>query len=189
MLNRKELSLSSPSFQSPYLIIGEVRSSHGLKGEFYVHLYSKDCIDHLKNLKSKALKKVKFFKKNQIQASSIEDFRPFKKGLLIKLSHLHSIEDALSYKSFQMGLLLSLMTSTLGEKIYLHEILNFKVRLKGGPTIGFISGFSSNGVQDLILLETPEGTKNIPLVDEFISKTSFKDKFLEMDFPEGILSL
>jgi len=76
-----------------------------------------------------------------------------------------------------------------GENLYLREILGFKV-LADEIEIGIVVEFSSNGPQDLIVVESREKKKIlIPLVKEFIVNIDNKLKIVTMDLPPGLLEV
>ncbi|HWU42273.1 MAG TPA: ribosome maturation factor RimM, partial [Bdellovibrio sp.] len=82
-----------------------------------------------------------------------------------------------------------LFVSKPGETIYLSEIKNFKVKNPEQKTLGEIIDFSSNGVQDLLVVDVAGKKVEIPFVDAFIKKIDFKHQTIVMDIPEGLLDL
>ena len=52
--------------------------------------------------------------------------------------------------------------------------------------LGEIVGFSSNGPQDLLVVEANGKTVEIPFVDAFIKKIDFKHQSVVMELPEGL---
>ena len=83
-----------------------------------------------------------------------------------------------------------LLISEPGETIFLGEILGFQLRGPDGQVLGEVVDFSSNGLQDLLVVKGPGGKKSdVPFVDDFIVELNFDEKFLVMDLPEGLLDL
>ncbi|MGZ5279811.1 MAG: ribosome maturation factor RimM, partial [Pseudobdellovibrionaceae bacterium] len=83
-----------------------------------------------------------------------------------------------------------LLESEEGDTIYLSEIQNFSIVNTQGEELGYISGFSSNVAQDLLIVEKKSGGQaEIPFVEDFIVKIHFEEKKIEMNLPEGIWDL
>ena len=82
-----------------------------------------------------------------------------------------------------------LLISKPGETIYLSEIKNFKLKDPDQKVLGEIVGFSSNGAQDLLVVESGGRKAEVPFVDAFIKKIDFKQQVVVMDLPEGLLDL
>ena len=75
-----------------------------------------------------------------------------------------------------------------GEQIYLKQILEFEVIDPKGVKLGVIRSFSTNGLQDLLVIETVDGREGlIPLVDAFLVHIDFDKKQVTMDLPPGLL--
>ena len=69
------------------------------------------------------------------------------------------------------------------------ELIDFKVLLADGRHVGKVKGFSSNGAQDLLIIEELSGKESeVPLVKPFIKRLSFKDRVIELELPKGLLA-
>ena len=79
------------------------------------------------------------------------------------------------------------MVSIRGETIFLHEILNFSLISEKNEVLGQISGFSSNGVQDLLIVKNQSGEHMVPFVAPWIMDLNFKDHTVQMNLPPGLL--
>ena len=85
----------------------------------------------------------------------------------------------------------SLFQSPKGERLYLRELLNFKV-LDGRTDrlVGLVVGLSSNGPQDLLEVETESGSRIlIPLVEQYSPKFDFEGQQLTLNLPEGLIEV
>lgn len=78
-----------------------------------------------------------------------------------------------------------------GETVFLHQILGFELRGRDGAPLGRVTGFSSNGAQDLLEIEigSGESVRLVPFVDDFIVDIDFDKRQLRMDLPPGLLSV
>jgi 16S rRNA processing protein RimM len=165
--------------------VGKVREAHGLKGDLYILIFSGD-ISWAKRMKQFGLKS-----KNDeiIHRYSVEKTKPFKKGLIIKATGINDRTAAEKLESMEFFVDEDLLISKPGETIYLSEIKNFKLKDPDQKVLGEIVGFSSNGAQDLLVVESGGRKAEVPFVDAFIKKIDFKQQVVVMDLPEGLLDL
>lgn len=166
-------------------LVGKVREAHGLKGDLYILVFSGD-ISWAKRMKHFGLKS-----KNEevIQKYTVEKSKPFKKGLIVKASDVNDRTTAEKLQALEFYVEEDLLVSKPGETIYLSEIKNFKLKDPNQKVLGEIVGFSSNGVQDLLVVESNGRTAEVPFVDAFIKKIDFKHQTVVMDLPEGLLDI
>lgn len=165
--------------------IGKVREAHGLKGDLYVLIFSGD-VSWVKKVKTFALKN----KGGEVDTYEIERIKPFKKGVIVKGKGItdRTLAEGLEHSEFMIDA--ELLVSKPGETIFLNEILNFKLKDVEQVVLGDIVGFSSNGVQDLLVVQTKADKKvEVPFVDQFIKKIDFKHQAVVMDLPEGLFDL
>ena len=167
-------------------LVGKVREAHGLKGDLYVLVFSGD-ISWAKKMKSFTLKK-----KNEEEAYEfeVERIKPFKKGIIVKGKGIADRTAAEGLEHSEFFIAEDLLVSAPGERIFLNEIQNFKLKDAEQVLLGEIVSFSSNGVQDLLVVKTTDDKKvEVPFVDEFIKKIDFKHQTVVMDLPEGLFDL
>lgn len=173
-----------------YVTVGKVRDAHGLKGEVFCVLFGEESpwLEKTKTVtlerrepspESKELKPVQY--RYEIARS-----KAHKAGLILRLQGLDDRTQAEGFRGAMLLVPEEAMESQPGERIFLRELKGFEV-LKLGEPIGRLVDFSSNNAQDLIVVETPKGRFEIPLVEEFLIAVDFKKKTLNMDIPEGLL--
>jgi 16S rRNA processing protein RimM len=165
--------------------IGKVREAHGLKGDLYILIFSGD-VSWVTKVKTFALKN----KGGEVDTYEIERIKPFKKGVIVKGKGItdRTLAEGLEHSEFLIDA--ELLVSKPGETIFLNEILNFKLKDVEQVVLGDIVGFSSNGVQDLLVIQTKAAKKvEVPFIDEFIKKIDFKHQAVVMDLPEGLFDL
>lgn len=169
-------------------LVGKVRDAHGLKGELFIHIPSGD-ISWMTRLEKFYLKS-KLNEEDEVQTFSVQKLKPFKTGLIVKAEEVADRNASESLKSFDFYIDDELLVSNEGETIYLGEILNFKLKNPAQELQGTVVGFSSNGVQDLLVVETLKGKKaEVPFVEAFIKRIDFKQETLVMELPEGLLNI
>lgn len=166
-------------------LVGKVREAHGLKGDLYVLIFSGD-ISWAKRMKSFGLKDKE---SGEILNFTVERTKPFKKGIIVKAAELQDRTAAEGVEHLEFFVDDELLVSKPGETIYLSEIKNFKLKNSEQTVLGEIVGFSSNGVQDLLVVEAGGKKVEVPFVDAFIKKIDFKHQTVVMDLPEGLFDI
>ena len=167
-------------------LVGKVKEAHGLKGEFYILVFSGE-VSWLPRLKSCG---IKLKSQSEPQSFAVEKVKPFKDGFILKTVEVKDRTQAETFKGAEFHIDEVLLVSKKGETIYLSEILNFKVKDKDQTDIGQIVAFSTNGAQDLLVVKKADGKDiEIPFVEAFIKKIDWKHNTLVMDLPEGLTDL
>ena len=166
-------------------LVGKIREAHGLKGDLYVLIFSGDISW------AKRMKKFNLQGKNsdETQEFTVERVKPFKKGLIVKAKEVADRTAAEGLEHMEFFIDEDLLVSKPGETIYLNEIKNFKLKDVEQKVLGEIVDFSSNGVQDLLVVEANGKKVEVPFVDAFIKKIDFKHQAVVMDLPEGLFDL
>lgn len=169
-------------------IVGKVREAHGLKGDLYIHIPSGD-VSWMARLQKFYLK-TKVQELDEVQTYTVQKLKPFKTGLLVKAEEINDRNASEALKAFEFLIDDELLVSKEGETIYLGEIKNFKLKNSNQDLLGEITGFGSNGAQDLLIVKTVKGkTAEVPFVEAFIKRIDFKQETVVMELPEGLLDL
>ncbi len=168
-----------------FKLVGKIKDAHGLKGEFYVLIFSGDTswISQLKQiqLKNPITEEIQEFKKFKTKA--------FKKGFILSIEGIADRTQAEKYHGFTLSIPSKLFITKPGETIYLSEIADFFIHDLQGIVLGQIVGFSTNGSQDLLVVQGEKSKADIPFVSAFIKEINFAQKFIIMDLPEGLFDL
>jgi 16S rRNA processing protein RimM len=180
---KNNVSDSAPAVPSTRKV-GKVTGVHGLKGELYVYVFSKD-VSWIDDLKEIVLEDVKGVRK----IFPVESLRPFKEGFLVFVKGITDRTAAEGLRGLLVYVDADLFTTDEGdESFYLVEIENFKVFDKEIP-LGVIEAFSSNTVQDLLVVRMENGVVEIPLVEDFLVDIDFDKKEVHMDLPAGLIEV
>ena len=156
--------------------VAKVRDAHGLKGELFVVSFSRDCL-WIEKCESFWLKEREF---------RILSFRRHKNGVIAVLEGIGDRTEAEKWIGFPVEIETESLISKKGENLFLREIEGFEV-VQSEQSLGPIVGFSSNGVQDLLQVETLNGVQEIPLIPEFLVEIQWSQKKLFMNLPEGLI--
>lgn len=166
-----------------YKVVGVVKDAQGIKGEIFVRLFAGEC-DWLKQLTEVRLKTA-----NQTEVFQIERARPHKNGIVFKLQGCQDRNHAETFKGYEFEIPSFLLIAKVGEKPYLQEVLGFEVIDKNIGSVGVIQGFSTNGLQDLLLIPRQGKEIMVPFVAPFIEKMDFPNRQITMDLPEGLVEV
>jgi len=163
-------------------LVGKVKDAQGLRGEFYVLVFSGEI--------SWSAKLTHFQLRNEAGEShdfKVKKIRPNKKGIVLSCEEISDRTQAEKWIGFQFLIPENLLVSKKGEAIYLGEILNFSLLGEKEEVLGMISGFSSNGVQDLLIVKNDKGEHMVPFVSPWIMDLDFEKRTVQMNLPAGLL--
>lgn len=174
-------------------LVGKIKDAHGLKGEMYVLVFSGDVswledldVFGLGDLPERGTEPGPDAIKRTLK---IERAKPYKDGCIVKAEGIEDRTAAEKVKGQGFYLADENFVAEEGETIYLAEILNFEVVDTESKVIGKIVAFSSNGPQDLLVVDTGRGRAEIPFVDAFTVEVDHDAKRVVMDLPEGLLEI
>ena len=167
--------------------IGIVSDAHGIRGDIYVVIFSGDVSWIAKmteiNLASSSTESVVSYKIKKIKA--------FKKGFIASIHEIIDRNQAEELKKQEVWIDEKLLVSNDGEQPFLNELIHFEViDLKLGR-IGKVIQFSSNGEQDLLVLDKTVNNQNIeiPFIKQFVNQVDYHAKKIMTDLPEGLIQI
>lgn len=173
--------------------IGKIKSSHGIKGEVFILIFSKDTSWVKHNLVLHLSKNNSDFKEY-----TILKFKIHKEGVIATLNDLKTRNESDLLIGTDIYIDISIFKSNSGESLYLIEIEGFTVFDQQLKNIGYIAGFSTNGLQDLLIIKdkktdglssSVQAEYEIPFVKEFIVNIDYLNKILTTNLPEGLLDI
>lgn len=167
--------------------VGKIKEPHALKGELYVLVFSKDIswFHQLTEFRLSASDDPEAGK-----TFEVERIKPFREGLMLKPKNISTRNESDLLKGQMFFIPETLLSSEVGETIFLSEVQDFEITDPNDKKLGHITGFSSNGLQDLLVVLTVEGkVAEIPFVQDFILDLNFEKKQIKMSLPEGLLDL
>ena len=178
MIDEQEQTSPSPSLRK----IGKITGVHGLKGELFVYVFSKD-VSWIEELSELILEN----SKGEQSTFKVESHRPFKDGFLVFLAGISDRNEAENHRGKLVYVDSELfVTEDDDDSFYLAEIEGFKVFDKD-KLLGTIVGFSSNTAQDLLIVEGVDLKVEIPLVEDFLESIDFEKLEVRMNLPEGLV--
>ncbi len=165
--------------------VGFVKKPHGVKGECLVFLNVKSS-----SWSEKKITRFRVQKKNsEVLELKVSSVRQCHKGLIVLFEKMRTPQQVnKELKGAKVFIPKSFLISKKGEQLYLIEVLNFFVFCKG-ECLGRIVNFSSNGHQDLLVIEKEKKRYQLPFVTEFVERIDFEKKIVFMTLPEGLVGL
>lgn len=164
-----------------YISIGWVKDAHGIKGEIFV------AVPGGMGPWLTQIKELKLQKKEDVRRYTIRHSRPHKEGVIFQLMDVLDRNTSETLKAYEVFINEKHLVAKPGETPYLREILGFTVHDKALGPIGTVKGFSSNGSQDLLLVDYKNHEVMIPFVKVFVEEMSFKERSIKMNLPEGLV--
>ena len=177
--NKNQIS----SLQAGHKVVGKVKDAQGLKGEIFVRLFADRC-DWFDSLKTVVLTH-----EQQIMTAELVKMRLHKNGLVIKMQGLEDRTQAEKLKGWYLEIPESHLISEVGEKLFLNEVMGFRVISKALGEIGPVRGFSGTSYQDTMLVDYKGREVMIPFVKPIVQEISHVNQQIFVDLPEGLLDL
>ena len=162
--------------------VGIISDAHGIRGEVYVILFSGDN-SWVENLKEIKIKSTPFNSKTAHNKTTeknleIQKIKSFKKGFICSFSNIKTRNQAEELKKMEVWIQSDMFISQDGEQPFLAELLGFEVFDSTQGLIGKVNGFSSNGDQDLLVLDKSVNNQKIeiPFVKQFVNLLKMKNE-------------
>jgi len=165
--------------------VGWIKDAHGIRGDNYIQLYAKTA-DWLEKLDQIFLLKPGAA---DLSAHKVSFKRPHKEGLVLRFSESKDRNYAETLRKSGVYIPADwLETADDDDEFFLGEVEGFKLLDEAGTELGEITGFSSNGVQDILNIALPDGREGlVPFVEAFIVAIDFDAETVTMDLPPGLL--
>ncbi len=166
---------------SRLLKVAYVSKAHGIKGEVFIcPLNSRPDWPH--PLREVIIGGAVF---------SVQKYSPHKNGLIFQLEGCQTRPAAEALKAQAVFLPKKLFKSAKGERLYLAELLSFRVEVSGQGPIGSVQSFQSSGAGDFMLVKQrgKETAILIPFVAAYIKDICFLKKALTLNLPENFLEI
>lgn len=169
--------------------IGKVKDAHGIRGEIFVIVFSGEApwLDRLKELNIHGVRS----KGDGWLTLDLKSARLHKNGFIASSPQIQNRNEAEALKGCELYVPEEFLISEPGDSIFLSEIEGFKVLLADGTELGQIIGFSSNGVQDLLVVRDRKNNDEreilIPLIPEFVGEIRFEKSEIVMILPPGLI--
>ncbi|RYZ67477.1 MAG: 16S rRNA processing protein RimM, partial [Proteobacteria bacterium] len=163
-----------------------MKDAHGIRGELFVVLFAGEAA-WLPKLKTVCLLPKDGAPSEQMKMFEVKSARVHKNGLIVKTTSIKDRNEAETLKGWTFVIPEEFLVSEKGESIFLTEIDGFKVVTKAQGEVGKIVGFSTNTVQDLLVVKTAKGEFDVPFVEALVERVDYDAKTVYLDLPLGLL--
>lgn len=151
-----------------YLECGKIINTHGVKGTVKVESWcdSPEILAKMKTL---------YFKtgKDSFDARNVESAYVNKSTVLLKLSGINSVEEAIMYKGKLLFAKREDFELPDGE-YFIAELIGCEiVDATDGEKYGELKDIINYGASDIYVIDTADGEKMMPAVDEFVKEIDY----------------
>lgn len=168
-----------------HVIVGRVRSVHGLKGELVIEAHTDDpeaVFTRGRRLQVGTVRAV-----TRPDPVEIQSVRPFKGGHLVKFAGIDDRNEAELWRDRYLYLEASEVAPLADGEVYLHELHGMRVELASGVPVGNVIGHFELP-QGLALDVSREGGKSIIIPwDRIVTSVDRDGRVIRIDPPEGLI--
>jgi 16S rRNA processing protein RimM len=167
---------------------GKIGSPHGIKGEIKVLIYSEDP-SHLLSIATWWVGPTK----EQISLFHVLQCRPFKKGVLVALKGIQSVEEARRLQGWKVWLSDENLKPTKDGEVYLKDLPGASLIDERGKNRGTVSAVNHTGSQYILEIKLHSGELlDIPFCRTYFGKFDEENRKLDIqhldEYIEGMLS-
>ena len=173
---------SEEQYMEDMLRIGVVTSPHGVKGELKVYPTTDDP-DRFKQIKSLVVETA-----SGSFPMDVEGVKYFKNMVILKLSGIHSMNEAELYRNADL-LILRSQSAPLGENEYfIGDLLQMDVFLQDGTRYGTLTDvLKTSGANDVYEITRPDRkTVLIPMIREVVKAVDVSGRRMTIDLLPGL---
>jgi 16S rRNA processing protein RimM len=167
----------------PLVPLGEIVSTHGLKGWLKFNPYNLNTTT-LSNGVEVVLEKAGARTPHRLEAS-----QPHRNQLLVKFQEVDSIDEAVKHVGSTLSVGEDALQSLPPGQYYQYQVVGFEVFSVRGERVGLISAIVSTPGGDIYVVQGAEKEHLIPAIREFIEKVDFTSAKIIINPPDGLLDL
>lgn len=160
---------------APYIRIGVISASHGIKGEAKIYPTTDD-IRRFDRLEYCFLEE-----KGEMIRLDVSSVKYVKGMPVIGFSQFHSIDDVLRYKNKDLLIPREEGVGLEEDEYYIADLIGLSVRSDNGEELGTLTDVMETGSNDVYIIETSE-KKEILL-------PAIRDCVLDIDLEEGVMTV
>lgn len=178
--------VSEISSLQKFVKVGKIKDAHGIRGELFVVIFAGEA-SWLPKLKTIHLLPNDDASPEQMKTFEVKSARAHKNGLIAKTTSIKDRNEAETLKGWTFVIPEEFLVADKGEQPFLREVEGFQVVTQAQGAVGTVTGFSSNTVQDLLVVKTKDGEFEIPFVEAYVESIDYDAKVLNLDLPLGLL--
>ena len=162
--------------------VGIVTQAHGVHGEFKVYPTTDDP------KRFKKLKQVILEEKNGTSVRNVESVKFFKQFVIIKLSGIETMDDALLYKNRKLMVERKDAVKLEKDEYFISDLYGLSVYDKEGNIMGVISEVYQTGANDVYEIKRADDTTFlIPAIKQCVLDVDIENKRMTIELMEGLV--
>ena len=152
-----------------YIECGKIINTHGCKGGLKIEPWCNSAEDFT------ALKSLYIKNKNEFEKYSVIKASVFKQFVILELKEIDDMDKAIALKNTVLYADRDNFTLEDGE-YFLTDIIGLSViDFESGKIYGKVSDIINRGASDIYVVDTPNGERMVPAVDEFIVEININE--------------
>lgn len=155
------------------LAVGIIRTSHGVRGYLKVKSLSGETAHffHMKKVNVRTDKKEKEY--------GVEDVKPYKDGVLLKLEGVDTPEKGKSLAGAEIWVEREAAAPCAEDEFYISDLHGARLIYKG-KNIGRVVSVGESGLYDLLEVDTGSGTRLVPFSERYIGTVDLENGTIEL---------
>ena len=169
---------------SELLLLGSVTRPHGLDGVLRVHSYAESAASY-----TRAGRVILSPGGGEKQEFQVVSARPHKKGVLLGLKGLDSVEAAEAFRNAEVYVPRNALRRERGDEFFWYELIGLEVYLDTGAFVGALERVLRTGASDVYVVR--DGTREtlVPATRDVIEEIDLDRKRMILSPMEGLLDL
>ncbi|MBW1739699.1 MAG: 16S rRNA processing protein RimM [Deltaproteobacteria bacterium] len=164
--------------------IGKVVGTHGIKGYLKVLSFAESTASFAPG-KQVALRQ----KGKPLVAFRIESARPHKRGLLLALEGIASVDMAKKWVGYELCIDKTTLPELEKGTYYWHQIIGLEVLTVDDRRLGRVAAIVPTGSNDVYVVRDEKDERKevlVPAIDSVVVDIDLKQEVLRVDLPEGL---
>lgn len=161
--------------------IGKVVGTHGIKGYLKVISYAESTASFAPG-KQLALRQ----KGEPVATFGIESARPHKRGILLVLEGIDSVDAAKEWVGYELCINRTTLPEPEKGTYYWHQIIGLEVFAVDDRRLGRVAAIFPTGSNDVYVVRDGKKEVLIPAIDTVVVHIDLIHKVLRVDIPEGL---
>ena len=161
--------------------IGKVVGAHGLKGYLKIASYAESAASF-----SPGQQLVLRRKGKPVVTLGIESARPHKRGILLALQGIASVDEAKEWIGYQLCISRTSLPEPEEGAYYWDQIIGLEVLTVDDRHLGRVAAIFPTGSNDVYVVRDADKEVLVPAIDTVVVKIDLIRKVLRVDLPEGL---
>lgn len=166
------------------LLLGRVVKPHGLDGTLSIRSYAES-----KDSFVEAGRVVLLLPGGEQRGVSVVSARPHKKGMLLNLEGIDSLEAAEGFRDAEIFIRADALESDREDEYYWFELIGLEVYGHTGRYVGTLEQILPTGGSDVYVVRSKQGEVLIPASREVIEEIDLDNRSMTVFEMEGLLDL